>query len=128
MIVVTNRLPVAAGKEQEFEERFRKRAHLVETNPGFIRNEIQKPLPYARGKERGQWVNSAEFQGYYEVKTWWRSFEDFVAWTKSESFRAAHRQVIDDQGQPSAEAKAPDLLRGPSEITFHEVISESAAK
>jgi heme-degrading monooxygenase HmoA len=28
--------------------------------------------------------------GYYEVKTWWRSFEDFVAATQSPDFAEAH--------------------------------------
>jgi heme-degrading monooxygenase HmoA len=33
--VVTNRIPVAPGFEAEFEERFRKRAHLIDRSPGF---------------------------------------------------------------------------------------------
>ncbi len=125
MICVTNRLPVALGKEEEFEERFRNRAHLVENSPGFIRNEIHRPLALTRGTEPGQWVEPEQFQGFYEVKTWWRSFDDFVAWTKSDSFKKAHRRVVDEQGRPSAENKAPELLRGSAEITFHEVISSS---
>ena len=128
MIVVTNRLPVAPGKEEEFEERFRKRAHLVEGSPGFIRNEIHRPVPLARGKEPGEWVKPENFSGYYEVKTWWRSFDDFVAWTQSDSFRQAHRNVVDDKGRPSAETKAPQLLRGSPELVVHEVFSESTAE
>ncbi len=37
MIVVINRIPVASGHEIDFEDRFRKRVHLVDKSPGFIR-------------------------------------------------------------------------------------------
>ena len=37
MIVVTNRIPVAEGFEIDFEDRFRKRVHLVDQAKGFIR-------------------------------------------------------------------------------------------
>jgi heme-degrading monooxygenase HmoA len=33
MIVVTNRIPVAEGHEIDFEDRFRKRVHLVDQSP-----------------------------------------------------------------------------------------------
>ena len=36
--------------------------------------------------ERGTWIDDPDAQGYYEVKTWWRTFDDFVAWTKSRDF------------------------------------------
>ena len=36
MIVVTNRIPVAKGHEIDFEDRFKKRAHLVDRSPGFV--------------------------------------------------------------------------------------------
>ena len=34
MVVVANRIRVAAGHEQDFEERFRNRKGLIEKNPG----------------------------------------------------------------------------------------------
>ena len=40
VIVVTNCLSVTEGKEIDFEDRFRRRAHLVDRAPGFIRNEV----------------------------------------------------------------------------------------
>jgi heme-degrading monooxygenase HmoA len=42
MIVVTNRIPVAAGHEKEFEDRFRNRAHLLDSSPGFIANRVMR--------------------------------------------------------------------------------------
>ena len=30
----------------------------------------------------------------YRVSTWWRSFEDFTAWTRSPAFAEAHRRAI----------------------------------
>ena len=44
MIVVTNRIPVAAGHEKEFEDRFRNRAHLIDQSPGFIANRVMRPV------------------------------------------------------------------------------------
>ena len=38
MFIVTNRIPVAAGHEEDFEERFRNRAHLIDQHPGFVKN------------------------------------------------------------------------------------------
>ena len=90
MIVVTNRIPVAPGWEEKFEDRFRDRAHLVDQSPGFVRNEVHRPRPMKMSHETGEWEPDPDKQAYYEVKTWWESWEDFVAWTKSESFREAH--------------------------------------
>ena len=92
MIVVTNRIPVAEGHEIDFEDRFSKRVHLVDQSPGFIRNEVHRPRAVRFDHETGGWVDDPEAgPGYYEVKTWWRTFDDFVDWTGSESFREAHR-------------------------------------
>ena len=53
---------------------------------------------------------SAEAQGYYEVKTWWKSLDHFVAWTRSEAFREAH------SNRPPKE-----MFRGPNVLEIHEV-------
>lgn len=114
MIVVTNRIPVASGHERDFEERFRNRAGLVDQSPGFIRNEIHRPKPMRRNPETGSWEPDPDSPGHYEVKTWWRSFDDFVVWTRSESFAEAHRQ------KPPSE-----MFRGKNELAVHEVLSSS---
>jgi heme-degrading monooxygenase HmoA len=110
MIVVTNRIPVAQGFEIDFEDRFRKRAHLVDRAPGFIRNEVHRPQPKKFDHEANGWVDDPAAQGYYEVKTWWRTFDDFVAWTKSREFAEAHRN------------RAPkEMFAGPNVLEIHEV-------
>jgi len=110
MIVVTNRIPVAAGHEIDFEDRFRNRAHLIDQSPGFVRNEVHRPRPMRFDRESGTWRDDPETQGYYEVKTWWRTFDDFAAWTKSPSFAEAHKD------RPPKE-----MFAGANELTVHEV-------
>lgn len=110
MIVVTNRIPVADGWEAEFEERFKNRVHLVDQSPGFIRNEVHRPRPMKLDHATGTWLDDPTATACYEVKTWWRSFDDFVAWTKSPAFAEAHKN------RPPKE-----MFAGPSKIDVHEV-------
>lgn len=110
MIVVTNRIPVAPGWEEKFEERFQKRAHLVDRSPGFLRNEVHRPRPMKLDHESGEWSPDPEREAFYEVKTWWRSFEDFVAWTKSPAFREAH-----------ADRPPKEMFAGKNVLDIHEV-------
>ena len=114
MIVVTNRIPVAQGHEIDFEDRFRNRVHLVDRSPGFLRNEVHRPKPMRLDRESGKWVPDPDTQGYYEVKTWWRSMDDFVAWTQSEAFREAHRD------RPPAE-----MFAGPNVLEIHEIFTST---
>jgi heme-degrading monooxygenase HmoA len=60
--------------------------------------------------ETGQFVDDDQVEGFYEVKTWWRSLDDFVAWTRSEAFAEAH-----------ANRPPKDMFRGPSQLDVHEV-------
>ena len=114
MIVVTNRIPVAEGHEEDFEDRFSKRVHLVDQSPGFIRNEVHRPRPMKFDHEQGGFVPDPEKEGFYEVKTWWRSFEDFVAWTRSEDFREAHKN------RPPKE-----MFAGANVLEIHEVLTST---
>ncbi len=110
MIVVTNRIPVASGHEIDFEDRFRNRVHLVDQAPGFIRNEVHRPRPVRFDHEQGTFVDDPEVEGYYEVKTWWESMDNFVAWTRSPAFAEAHAN------------RAPkEMFRGPAKLDVHEV-------
>lgn len=110
MIVVTNRIPVAEGHEIDFEDRFSKRVHLVDEAPGFVRNEVHRPRPVKFDHESGRFVADPEKQGYYEVKTWWRSMEDFERWVHSDAFREAH-----------ANRPPKEMFAGPSVLEVHEV-------
>ena len=89
MIVVTNRIPVAEGFEEDFAARFRDRAHLIDQFPGFLRNRILRPVARRFDHSSGQWSETDE-QGYYLVQTYWESEKQFWAWTNSEEFRKAH--------------------------------------
>jgi heme-degrading monooxygenase HmoA len=114
MIVVTNRIPVSKGHEIDFEDRFKKRVHLVDRSPGFVRNEVHRPKPVKFSHETGGWVEDTEAQGYYEVKTWWRTLDDFVAWTKSPAFAEAHAN------RPPA-----GMFAGPNVLEVHEILTST---
>ena len=64
--------------------------------------------------ETGEWEAAPEKEGYYEIKTWWRSMDDFIAWTHSESFRIAH-----------ADRPPKEMFRGPSELIVHEIVTST---
>lgn len=114
MIVVTNRIPVARGHEIDFEDRFKNRVHLVDRAPGFVRNEVHRPRPMKFDHESGSWRDDPDAAGYYEVKTWWKSFDDFVAWTRSDAFGEAHKN------------RAPkEMFAGPNVLEIHEVFSST---
>jgi heme-degrading monooxygenase HmoA len=111
MIVVTNRIPVAQGHEIDFEDRFKRRAHLVDRAPGFVRNEVHRPRPMKFDHTSGAFVDDPDAQGYYEVKTWWQSVDDFTAWTKSPAFAQAH-----------ADRAPKEMFAGPNVLEIHEVL------
>ena len=114
MIVVTNRIPVSEGHEADFEDRFKKRVHLVDQSPGFVRNEVHRPRPMTFDRDSGTWNDDPEGEGYYEVKTWWRTLEDFVSWVHSPSFREAH-----------ANRPPKEMFRGANVLEVHEVFTST---
>ncbi|MCP3986632.1 MAG: antibiotic biosynthesis monooxygenase [bacterium] len=114
MVVVTNRIPIAEGCESDFEDRFEKRIHLVDESPGFVRNEVHRPRPMKFDHESGEWRPDPDGEGYYEIKTWWRSIDDFVAWTRSAAFAEAHKR-----------AAPKEMFRGANIVDIHEVFQSS---
>ncbi len=114
VVIVTNRISVSEGFEIDFEERFRKRVHLVDQAPGFIRNEVHRPRPMRFDHETGKMVADPTREGHYEVKTWWHTLEDFEAWTRSPSFAEAHRN-----------RPPKDMFRGPNVLTVHEIVAST---
>jgi heme-degrading monooxygenase HmoA len=115
MFVVTNRIPVSEAFEGEFEERFRKRAHLIDRSPGFVKNEILRPVRRRFDHASGAWVETPD-RGYYLVQTTWETEQAFWDWTRSESFRIAH------SNRPPAE-----MFAGANVLEIHEVIQTTAA-
>ena len=79
MHLVTNRVPVAPGWEDRFEERFRNRLGQVEKTPGFVRMDILKP---------------ESDDTPYVVQTLWHDEAAFRAWVGSPDFVAAHANPL----------------------------------
>ena len=80
MYIAMNRFRVTRGQEAAFEERWRTRESYLDRTPGFVEFHL------LRGPERDDHT-------LYASHTIWASHEAFVAWTQSESFRAAHRSA-----------------------------------
>jgi len=89
MLVVANRVPVASGWEETFEERFRQRAGQIDKQPGFVRMQILKPQ--SEGSP-------------YVVLTTWQDKSAFEAWVGSDDFKLSHsnpmpKEAFDGEGQ-----------------------------
>jgi len=102
MITVANRIYVAPKYHNEFEERFRNRARLVDGMPGFVSNQVLRP------------VNADD---PYIVFTLWESRKDFENWVESEEFRKGHAQ----SGTLPKEAFTQS-----NKLELHEVFLDSA--
>ena len=84
MYIAMNRFKVANGSETDFETMWTSRdSHLREV-PGFEEFHLLK------GPQRDDHV-------LYASHTIWADYAAFEAWTKSEAFRAAHRNAGDNR-------------------------------
>ena len=102
MITVANRIFVASEYAEAFEERFRNRAKLVDGMPGFISNQVLRP------------VNAGD---PYVVFTLWESRKHFEAWIRSEEFAKGHAQS----------GTLPDeAFTAPNKLELHEVFLDSS--
>lgn len=114
MITVANRIYVKQKYADAFEQRFRDRAGLVDKMPGFISNQVLRP------------VNEGD---PYVVFTIWNTRADFLNWVRSDEFVRGHAQsgtlpkdafsqsnvlemheVVQDSGRPEL---APEERGGP---------------
>jgi heme-degrading monooxygenase HmoA len=77
-----NRFKVKTGSEADFEEIWRNRDSRLGEMAGF------RSFNLLRGA-----ANAEEGYTLYASHTIWESEADFIAWTKSENFRAAHRNA-----------------------------------
>lgn len=76
MVIITNRIYVANGWEERFEERFRNRAGKVEQQPGCIRMQVLRP---------------ESPDSPYVVETTWEDQAAFQQWVASDDFKVAHQ-------------------------------------
>jgi len=98
-----NRFKVKSGSEQEFETVWRNRDRHLKEVPGFVEFHLLK------GPE-------AEDHTLYASHTVWKSYDDFVGWTKSDAFRKAHA---------SAGQNKPLYLGGPHFEGFEVILTEA---
>jgi heme-degrading monooxygenase HmoA len=102
MITVSNRIYVKAEHSEAFEKVFRERARLVDEMPGFISNQVLRP------------VNEGD---PYIVFTLWNSRDDFINWVRSDAFVKGHAQ----SGTLPKEAYFK-----PNVLEMHEVVQDSS--
>ncbi len=103
MFVTMNRFTINPDHWDDFEERFRQRAGLVDNEPGFIRNAVLRPQENTSNQ--------------HIVMTLWESRQAFEAWTTSESFRKAHMKA----GQTPKE-----WFIAPSKLEIFDSVTDSA--
>ena len=102
MITVANRIFVAPEFAEQFEEAFRKRAGLVDGMPGFIFNQVLRP------------VNPGD---PYIVLTLWNARADFEAWIRSDEFM---------QGHAKSGSLPTEAFTAQNKLEVHEVIQDSS--
>ncbi len=88
MYIAMNRFKVLKGSEEEFETVWKNRDSTLSEMKGF------QEFHLLRGP-----VNDEEGFTLYASHTIWASQDDFVAWTKSQNFRDAHKNA--GTGKPS---------------------------
>lgn len=96
MYVVANRVPVASGWEERFEERFRQRAGQVDKQAGFVRMDILRPC---------------DDDSPYVVLTTWEDEAAFNDWVGSEDFKLAHKNPL-----------PKEAFRGEGRLERHELV------
>lgn len=87
---------------ESFERVFRERAGLVDKMPGFVFNQVLRP------------VNDGD---PYVVFTLWNSRDDFVNWVRSEDFVKGHAQ---------SGTLPKDTYYRPNALEMHEVLQDSS--
>jgi heme-degrading monooxygenase HmoA len=97
MYIAMNRFKVATGAEVDFENVWRNRDSSLAQVPGFVEFRL------LRGK-----TDAEEGYTLFSSHTVWQSEEDFQNWTKSENFRAAHRNA----GDHKVMYKGPPVFEG----------------
>ena len=104
MYIVMNRIPVNPEYAQQFEDRFTKRAGMVDKMEGFIRNQVLRPK---------------NPEDPYIVLTMWESESHFQAWVDSDAFKKGHAR----SGSLPKEAFA-----GRNKLEAFEVVSDTDLK
>ena len=80
MFIAMNRFQVIRGEEEAFERVWLSRDTFLEGVPGFLEFHL------LRGEAQEDYT-------LFSSHSVWRSRADFEAWTRSDAFRAAHRDA-----------------------------------
>ncbi|WP_100371949.1 antibiotic biosynthesis monooxygenase family protein [Bacillus sp. FJAT-45037] len=99
--VVLNNIPVTDEGREQFEERFKNRAGLVEKEPGFKAIRILRP----------------ETDDTYIVMTIWDTEQSFKKWQESQAYSHAHKKRGTDSGLKTS------IFPRPSFVTTYQVES-----
>ncbi|TWH01207.1 heme-degrading monooxygenase HmoA [Mesorhizobium sp. J18] len=96
MFIAMNRFKVMSGSEEAFEQVWKNRDSKLDEMKGFVSFHL---LRGSRNEEEGYTL--------FASHTVWESHEDFMAWTKSQNFRDAHKNAGSNkvlyQGHPQFE-------------------------
>jgi heme-degrading monooxygenase HmoA len=111
MFISINHIPVATGREADFERMFKERERAVELQPGFISLDVLKP-----GKKMLMGRPSDEVLIEYQVLTRWSDEAAFVSWVQSDAFKKSHSRHFD-----------PEIFAGKSYLTVHEAVEGASA-
>ncbi len=111
MYVTINHIPVAEGREADFEKLWTERDRSVEGQQGFVSLDILKPGLKMRMGEKPEKVDNV-----YHVTTRWENEAAFRAWVGSEAFRKAHHGERDKT-----------IFGGPAVVTMQETIEGAGA-
>jgi heme-degrading monooxygenase HmoA len=84
MFIAMNRFKVLKDQKKAFEDMWLTRESRLDEVPGFVAFHL------LRGPEREDHV-------LYSSHTVWASQDDFLAWTRSEQFRFAHKNAGDQK-------------------------------
>ena len=102
MFIAMNRFQINAGREADFEARWRGRDSYLSDVPGFLRFALLK------GESNGTTTE-------YVSHSTWRSRADFDAWTKSDAFTRGH-----------AQGSVQGVIAGHPVVSLYEAVIEEA--
>lgn len=103
--VVFNNIPVSDEGRPVFEYRFKKRAGLIEKEPGFAAIRVLRPLS----------------SDTYIIATFWDEEASFKEWQSSQAYNKAHEKRGTENGVDKEE---PSIFLRPSYVTTYTVVLE----
>jgi len=98
MFVAMSRFVVSNGMEEDVCAAFRRRPHMVDAAPGFVRMEVLRPF---------------EQPEEFWLLTWWTDEESYRRWHRSHAYHESHAGI----------PRGLKLVRGETRITLLEQVA-----